>query len=181
MGQPDRGLSRLADLYGVQTSYRDVFDRVQQASVTSLLATLRALGAPVEGLGDVPDAVRLRRRELWGRMLEPVSASFDRSSIPVGLRLPRRRSGQHIALHLTLEDGEQHTSTLDLRGRAPTEQADVNGVPYVRLELDVRDLPYGYHRLVVEVAGARDETLLIVAPPNAYPPQQRRAWGVFLP
>ncbi|MFN2556869.1 MAG: 4-alpha-glucanotransferase [Nitriliruptorales bacterium] len=178
---PSSELRHLADLYGVQTSYRDVFGRVQSASGTALLATLRALGAPVEDLDDVSDAIRLRRRELWGRLLEPVSVSFDRSSIPVALRLPRRHAGQHVTFHLTLEDGGPQTWTEDLQGLAMTEQADVDGVPHVGLQVTVRDLPYGYHRLAVELQGSRGETFLIVAPPRAYPPQDRRAWGSFLP
>ncbi|MDP8927265.1 MAG: 4-alpha-glucanotransferase, partial [Actinomycetota bacterium] len=190
--EPRGDLVELAALYGVQTAYRDVFDRVRQASATSVLATLRALGAPVDGPDDVPDAVHLRCQELWGRMLEPVVASFERSSVPVSLRLPLRSAGRRLTCHLTVEGGEPHTWTQDLGALRPTERADVAGTPHVGLELLVGDLPYGYHRLVVELdgdrgaggAGGRDpvaETLLVVAPPRAYPPQQRRAWGAFLP
>lgn len=179
--EPRDDLAELAALHGVQTSYRDVFDRVRRASATSLLAALRALGAPVEGPDDVPDAVMLRREEVWGRMLEPVVASFECSSIPVSLRLPRRSADRRLTCHLTLEGGEPHTWTEDLGALRVTGQADVAGIPHVRVELLVRDLPYGYHRLVVELDGDLGESLLVVAPRNAYPAQQRRTWGAFLP
>lgn len=62
-GRPDEpvdDLDELATLHGVQPSYRDVFDRVRRASRTVLLATLQALGVPVEGPDDVREAVHLQ-------------------------------------------------------------------------------------------------------------------------
>ncbi len=65
-------LNYLARLYGIQTAYYDVYHHRQQASTEPLLAVLRALGAPVLTLQDVPAAWRERRQALWQQPLEPV-------------------------------------------------------------------------------------------------------------
>ncbi|MGH3442992.1 MAG: hypothetical protein ACRDUY_13310, partial [Nitriliruptorales bacterium] len=60
-------LARLAELHGVQTSYRDVRDRLVEATPEALVATLRALGAPIDDPAQADDAVRARVRARWGR------------------------------------------------------------------------------------------------------------------
>ena len=55
-------LLTLARLYGVQTSYHDAMGHHVEASPESLLGALRALQAPVEGIEDVPEALRERAR-----------------------------------------------------------------------------------------------------------------------
>jgi len=71
-GRPDASLkmplaplSKLAQLYGIQTAYYDVFRRRREASAESLLETLRALGAPVDRFADVADALRECQQEMW--------------------------------------------------------------------------------------------------------------------
>jgi len=62
-GQPGavRLLRQLARAYGMQLAYYDIVARRRRwASVESLLAVLRALGAPVEKPGDAPEALRAR-------------------------------------------------------------------------------------------------------------------------
>ena len=60
-------LKELARLYGVDTSYHDALGQYVEAGPESLLAVLRALGAPVESVDDAPAALEERRRELAGR------------------------------------------------------------------------------------------------------------------
>src|SRR5579885_3263960 len=58
-------LYELARLYRVQASYRDVGGRQRKSSTESLMAVLRALGAPITKLEDIPHAFRERERQLW--------------------------------------------------------------------------------------------------------------------
>lgn len=69
-------LYRLAHLYGVQTAYYDISHRRRQISTETLLAVLRALGAPVETLGDVPAALRECERERLRRCCEPIVVAW---------------------------------------------------------------------------------------------------------
>ena len=84
-----RGLRELARLYGVQTAYYDITGQRQHASPEALLLTLRALGAPLETLADVPCALRERRRALWYRGLEPVAVAWGGRRHALTLRQPR--------------------------------------------------------------------------------------------
>ena len=69
MANEREDLATLARLYGVQTSYHDALGKYVEAGPESLLAVLRSLQAPVEGMADVPEALRERREELDRRVV----------------------------------------------------------------------------------------------------------------
>jgi 4-alpha-glucanotransferase len=83
-----------------------------------------------------------------------------------------------------LETGEARSwkSNVDL---LPTSQAiTVERVAYVAKRLSLpTPLPWGYHRLTLEVQGRHFETMVISAPLTAYSSCEEPAkfWGVFLP
>jgi len=62
-------LYELARLYGVETAYYDLNNQHQLASPDALLAILRALGAPVASLEDVPPAIRDHQQAAWQQPL----------------------------------------------------------------------------------------------------------------
>lgn len=185
-------LRRLARLYGVQPSYRGLDGRVRTASPDALLLALHAVGAPVHRLADVSDAVRVRRRQLWARPLEPAAVAWTGAPAGVNLRVPAHAAGA-ITCRLVLEDGEERVWRCTLHELPVSARAPVEGVEYVRRRLPLPGpLPPGYHRLVLEPAesGTRDavpgtlEALVISSPPRAYDPYRdppRRTWGAFLP
>ncbi|MDO9066626.1 MAG: 4-alpha-glucanotransferase, partial [Chloroflexota bacterium] len=82
-----RLLRQLARLYGVQTIYYDVEHRRKQASAESLLAALKALGAPLESSGDVASAWREKQKDTWQRPVEPVSVAWG-GAAAIRVRLP---------------------------------------------------------------------------------------------
>src|SRR5690606_37156697 len=59
----------------------------------------------------------------------------------------------------------------------------LDGVQYHELRLPLPDgLPYGYHRLEVEVAAQTLTASIIAAPVKAFSrPRKTRDWGLFLP
>jgi len=71
-------LHQLAKLYGVHTAYYDIAGQQQAASDDALLATLRALRAPIARLEDVPAAIREHQQAQWRRPMEPVRSSGRR-------------------------------------------------------------------------------------------------------
>ena len=178
-------LHKLAHLYGVQTAYYNVAHRRCQASTESLLAILKALGAPVENLDDVPSALRQRNQEQWRRLLEPVIVAWHGDPVLVELRLPAAIADTLLAVHLTLENGEQRTYQWQASDLIIIKDAEVEGIHYVVKQLTLPDvLPWGYHRLTLHVKGISAETLIIVAPIKAYTHRETsgaRRWGVFLP
>ncbi len=178
-------LHHLARLYGIQTAYYDVHHHRRQASTESLLAILRSLGAPITALTDVPRAWRERRQAIWQRLLEPVIIARDDEPAVIQVRLPSGMAEALLNFHVKLESGEQRSWERSGTSLPAVETAEIEGIRYVvkQLRLPIK-LPWGYHRLTMELPGRLEESLLISAPSKAYIPQAEQAnrnWGVFLP
>ena len=178
-----RGLLRpLAGMYGIQLSHTRVGGQRVAATADALLAGLSSLGAPVASLGDVPDALRARRVELWSRVVEPVTVAWDGRMPQVELRLPARDAQRPAGVEAELEDGR----VVRWRGsgaspRRVVERADVEGVPHVRIALPAPGtIPFGYHTLHVRVGNDAHTSLVISAPFSPGRPPDR-SWGAFLP
>jgi 4-alpha-glucanotransferase len=178
-------LQQLARLYNVQTAYYDVEHCRKQASIESLLAVLRALGAPVISLEDVPAALREQRQKLAQCVMEPVTVAWDGRPPVIDVCLPAGMSEVACAGYLETEDKRQkewhwHPGDLPVPGSINVEGAD-----YVKKQIILPEgLPLGYHRFSLEIGGRRQETLIISAPMKAYLPEEvenGRMWGVFLP
>ncbi|HET9210822.1 MAG TPA: 4-alpha-glucanotransferase [Thermoanaerobaculia bacterium] len=177
MANEREDLATLAHLYGVQTSYHDAMGRYVEAGPDSLLAVLRSLQAPVEGMADVPEALRERREEADRRAVEPVTVAWDGAAPSIELR-PFNGSGS-VACHLDLESGERRAQVADLQS-LPETWREGSPRPGRRLTL-AEPLPPGYHRLTVELDGRTAESLIISAPTRCYVGDGKPLWGVFLP
>lgn len=177
-------LKQLANLYGIQTTYRNVAGRARQATPDALLAVLQALGVGVEEVAGVPAALQARYQEIWHRACEPVVVIWEGKAAHLLLRLPACSAGRGTC-HLRLEDGTEQTWNYHLEDLPVLRMAAAAGTTYVvrQLNLPAR-LPRGYHRLTQALPGDTWETLVICAPPRAYLPphlRQEKSWGVFLP
>jgi 4-alpha-glucanotransferase len=160
-------LRRLAELHGVETSFKDGLGRRMDPSPDVLLAVLRALGSNVTSPEDAAAAIREHRDAAEARLVEPVivawdgAAFLDLRSTPAGAR--------PVGCLVVLEDGDMRAWRLE-----PDDGAIALGSP--------EPLPYGYHRLTIEDREATQESLIISAPRMAYrPPPGRRDWGIFAP
>jgi 4-alpha-glucanotransferase len=172
-------------MYGVQTAFYDVEGRRRQASPEAVLLVLRALGVSVESFADASDALRERRQELWRRLLEPVAVAWDGQAAGIDLRLPAASANGTLRCNLRLERGQDHAWTCDMADLPVVESAMVEGVRHqaMRLALPLR-LPWGYHRLTLELGARQFETMVISAPPRAHAFRDERTskhWGVFMP
>jgi 4-alpha-glucanotransferase len=92
-------LHALAKLYGIETSYVDMKHKPVEAPDESILAMLRALGAPLRDISEAAAALKARRAEL-PESIEPVCVAWDGQ---VDLR--RFRNAQRGTL--ILEDGTE--------------------------------------------------------------------------
>ena len=158
MAKPDP-LDRLARSHGVAGTYVDTGGRTITASAETKRAVLAAMGIPVgtataEMAGDadvLPPVVVLDRRPGPQR-------------VPIGRRSARWATP--TAWHLEREDGTCLEGRTTLRGGA--------------LELPGRDLPLGYHQLILTGRGRAAATTLIVAPRRCFLPASARQWGVAM-
>ncbi len=180
-----RFLHQLACLYGVQTAYYDVNHHRQQACEESLLAVLRSLGAPVASLQDVPSAWHERQQVLWQRVIEPVVVAWNGEPLPVEIRLPLSEADANFDCHLDLETGEHLRWDWHGADFQVLQTANVEGRRYVVKQLPLPNrLPWGYHRLIVELPGRQEESMTISCPLKTYTPPvepEDRSFGVFLP
>jgi 4-alpha-glucanotransferase len=180
-----RSLNRLARLYSIQTAYYDMGTCCQRASPESLMAILRALGAPLAKTGDIGPALRERRQEIWRRQAEPVNVAWDGTLPSIKLRLTRQTAGKRFDYRLEMETGEEISRSCDPASLPDVETAEIEGEQYLIKDLALdRELPPGYHRLFLDLPGRTVKSLIISAPVTAYNPPENnnsRQWGVFLP
>jgi len=178
-------LDTLEWLYGVETSYYDVVNhRQRRALPETTFGVLRALGADVRRFEDVPSALRARQQALWRRVTPPVAVAWDGGPAGLELRLPAAAGAARAACELRLETGEERRWVAELAGVRVEEASEVEGQRFERKTLGLPGgLPWGYHRLGVEIGGKRWETLVIASPVHAYlpPGEDDRRWGLFLP
>jgi 4-alpha-glucanotransferase len=178
-------LGRLAGAYGVQTAYYDITHKRVTVSPRTILAVLRALGAPLEKAEDARDALREHEQARWRRPCDPVVVAWDGDSGELALRIPVVLSDGRADLRFRFEDGGALDLPCDLALLPPVQAATIEGERYVMKKADLPGgLPWGYHRLTVEIGGKTAETLVIAAPRKAFIPREdagNRTWGVFLP
>lgn len=174
-------LGALAEAWGVQVAHVDAFGEHREAEPEAVAAVLRALGAPLERPADAPDALRERARQVWTRMLEPVTVVWEGEAGEALLRLPADAS-EPLRGEVVLEGGGSREVRAAPDGLAVADSADLGGRRAVARRLPLPDgLPRGYHRLRLEREGRTFESLVVRAPRTAYGGEEARRWGVFLP
>lgn len=177
-------LSELAQLYGIDTAYTDAGGKQRAVGSASLLRVLQILGAPVQGAGDVAEALQARRQEPWRRGIDPVTVAWD-GQLSLRLRIPARRGAAALQATLHLETGDQSRQELRDAERASGAAVDFGDVAYEEKSFPwPQRVPWGCHRLTIELGQEMRETFVISAPSRAYLPQgldRERPWGVFLP
>src|SRR3970282_1167512 len=145
-------LHRLARLYGVQTFYCNINGRLVEPPPETILSVLGMLGAPVERMDDVPDALRQRRDFLWRRVIDPVLVAWGGIPLKFKLRLPVQLADAGPNYKVVLESGELREGRChDVPGMKPVEQC-VEGQRYATRSLVLTQrLPPGYHRLYLQL------------------------------
>ncbi|HEY8020258.1 MAG TPA: 4-alpha-glucanotransferase [Thermoanaerobaculia bacterium] len=166
-------LHQLAESYGIQVSYHDIAGRAQTARPEALLGVLKAMGAPLDALADVPEALRARRDELEDRLLEPVAVAWEGGPPSFDLRLRREETGP-LACHLDIEGGGRRAWVLEREALPQVAPAAW------RLALP-ETLPPGLHRLSLKTSRRIVEATVIAAPTRAFGGEGPPLWGAFLP
>jgi 4-alpha-glucanotransferase len=188
-------LQQLLREHRVQPSYLDVNHKRRSAQPEAMLALLRGLGVDIQRPEQAGELVQEARRNKLRRGVEPVLVAWNGRLKSIDVALPTSAEG---ALEYDLDLGEGRLSKrLPLESLRSTSPPEPGAFDYIVYRLPILNrLPTGYHQLRVR-AGNRDFTALIIsAPRRAYnhgeygeahdgdgrePPQQERAWGVFMP
>ena len=167
----------LARLHGIQTAYRAVSGERVVASTASLFGALRALGAPVEGPGDLRGALEVRRAELAERVVEPVTVAWNGRLRDVPVRVPPGGAHESVEAFVTSQDDPGQRRPIEVRSAAV--EPGSGGCVERRISFGGR-LHAGHHRLSVRI-GPREASSLVLSAPRRMPAVAETTWGVFAP
>jgi 4-alpha-glucanotransferase len=184
MKNQNRLLHDVARLFNVQTAHYDGFGRLVKPPVEVILRVLRVLGAPLERMDDLSDALRQRREFFWRRGLEPVVIAWEGAPLRLKLRVPSQFAERPSYYRVGLEQGESLEGPCREDADTVPVQREIEGMRYVVRPLIVPEtLPAGYHRLNVAVDDLQFETLLISSARQSYaaPDPNGKRWGLFCP
>src|SRR5262245_24154760 len=98
-------LHKVARLFNIRTNFYDGFGRLMQPPPEAILQVLRTLGAPVERMNDLADALRQRRQFLMQRGVAPVVVAWDGGPLRFKLRLPSALAATEPRYRIALETG----------------------------------------------------------------------------
>ena len=182
-GKSIASLERLAQRRGVLCRYRDGFRRQRSASVDTLIAVLRELGAPIETLHDAADALRDDDLTRWRTLAPPVSVAWGGSGVRVALRLPASECSAAATWSLILESGEKRSGHVSLVELRTCGRVDIGSARFVAKILSLPEsLPIGRHQLRIEVGSSNATTLILAAPGQCWQTEAiDRSWGAFMP
>jgi (1->4)-alpha-D-glucan 1-alpha-D-glucosylmutase len=177
-------LERLAELAGLQTSYRDAWGTQREVPETTCRALLALMGYSVDDDDAVLRSTEAFEHRIHGELLPPVVVAHQEdgfATVPVTMPVGQRG---RLNWRLTLEDGAVIEDSADL-AMLPPDHAPQNGVEFRRLTI-THPLPLGYHALTVKVTAQRHatngRTRLIIAPRQCYRPGafegEGRRWGL---
>jgi 4-alpha-glucanotransferase len=172
-------LARLADAYGVATSYLDWDRKEQPVSADAVRLALRAMGVSTDTPEEVQGALDARAAMPWTRLVPPTTVVTEGHAGAVRVSVPEDAAVRAV---VSTEAGDE----VPLGEPGPAGgRHERGGRVRVARRMDLpRDLPLGYHRVSVEVdrgAERQAEGLLVVAPASVpgldrLPPQ----WGWML-
>ena len=177
-------LHDVARLFHIQTIFYDTFGRLIRPPPEAILSVLRVLGAPVERMDDLSNALRQRRQFLFDRGIEPVVVAWDGNPLEFKIRLAHPDVGKELRYRVTLESGESFEGPCEIDTKTKPVEHDVEGARYVTQRIVVPDkLPLGYHRLRLQVGKRSFDTQLLSAARHNYraPDGKVRPWGLFSP
>lgn len=184
MNSHKRLLHNLARLYNVQTVYYDAFGQLIESPAEAILHVLKMLGAPVQRMDDLADALRQRRLLPWQQSIDPVVVVWDGGPCKLKVRLPSQLAEAKPIYQVDLENGELLDGQCQEEPGAKPVARDVEGTRYVVRRLTLSEkLPFGYHRLNLRFGDLILQCHLFSSTPQTYAVASPSAkqWGLFCP
>lgn len=170
----EAALDALAGRLGIERKFWDTAGRDYYAPDESLRAIIRAMGYHAETLSDVQATVA----DLDHAMNDPLPGTL-RFAAGAAVSVPLKVVGNSLKWMLRLDGGEVESASVT------RDRLEDRGDGWHLLHLDLT-LPFGLHRLIVEMAGERHFSTLIVAPDRALGiadivGEGHRLWGITAP
>ncbi len=154
---PEGTLQQLAEAHRVSTTVTGWDGKTQDVSAETLTKILTALGVPCSTADQIRASLDRVATETWRRVLPPaVVVRVDEDSA-VSVHVP---TGTQVELAVIAEYGTRHELTVP----PATQTREVGGVTVDRLNVELPQLPLGWHRLEATHDGGQAVCALIVTP-----------------
>jgi len=183
-------LDRLAQRYGIEPEYSDIWGRSHKVSDETKLALLRAMGLHVEDASQAQALIAEHEVSIYRRLVDPVVLITPHMSpIRLSLTVPKSYFQARFEWTLTEEQGRVHSGVFNPEKLQLLESRVVDGEHLSRCLLVLDTKPdAGYHHIEIQQSGVGDTggTLsgtirLIVIPKTCYVPSglegAARIWG----
>jgi malto-oligosyltrehalose trehalohydrolase/4-alpha-glucanotransferase len=173
-------LDALAARMGIEAEFRDARGEVVRATAETKRSLLAAMGLRVAGEDEARTTLAELERAEWQRPLPPVGIlPCDGRTHSVEITFPPGTG--KVSWRLMLEDGDERSGEGEFEGLPLVAACPLDGQDLQRRRLMLDDdLPWGYHRLLVEPGGAT--TTLVVTPGQCWLPpalvEGQRLWGI---
>src|SRR4029453_10270312 len=177
-------LHEVARLFNIQINPYDGFGRLMQPPPEAILRVLNILGAPVEHMDDLADALRQRRQFLTQRAIDPVIVAWDGGPLRFKLRLPTPLAAAEPRYRIDLESGEFFEGKCQRDFKKKPVERCIEGGGYVGQWIVFPEkLPLGYPLLHLQVGALTFDSHILSSPFEAYGAAtvNPRLWGLFCP
>jgi 4-alpha-glucanotransferase len=184
----DDAIRAIAERYGVQQQFWDIFGQPHTTSPETNRAILTSLGFDCASEESLTAARNRREAEEWRCLLPRVLVVSESTPVRIPVRSPREFDS--LDVDIQLETGEKQNVLIDLTPLPAERSACIDGVEFLERVIELPSkLPLGYHDLRAGTCAMR----LIVTPDSAYRPpagkhaglgvtlyglRSRRNWGV---
>lgn len=177
-------LQELANAYGIQTVYYDVYNKRQKCSDKTIICALKALDV-IEDENDLASALSNFDKNYWHQKVEPVIVVWNESLAAIPLRITQEEALTTIHCHIHCEDGQDIEWNVDLSLLPIINTITIDSTVHLVKIFQIRKaLPFGYHKMSIRILQKEYETLLLSAPRHIY--QQKttsdnKCFGLFVP
>jgi 4-alpha-glucanotransferase len=162
----DTPIRQLAQLYGIADSYLDFRGRPTQVAVESQTAILAALGVEAADDTAAEKAIHEYQTRRWTGFVPPVVVASVGQPISVPIAVPLDLAAKKVDWNVTLENGDPRSGSAQLSKLKALEEAKVDNASYLRVAVQLPDLPLGYHTASFALDTGLQGTLRIVVTPE---------------
>lgn len=179
-------VSKLAHLRNISSTFQDYRGAATQVDAANIERILSAMGYDLgDDAGLEQRAIQLDQQQ-WRQRLEPVVVLNPLRGLSLNLYLSSVERSQAGYWRIDFEhDAPAREGDFEPTELTQTGDYWIGDTEYVRLALPLpSDLPEGYHRITLTLAGQTDETSLIVTPGTSFQPDAMargdRIWGTAI-
>jgi len=162
-------VDRAAAAFGIEPGYWDIWGKYHSTSVRVKQAILGAMGIPASTSEQLEEALAVRSRREWERLLPPSLVVSESAPAELPVNIPAELLGQTAAATLRREDGATTSFDLNLGDLPQSASFEMDHRTFVRRLLPLpAGLPLGYHEVSLRIGSLAATTRYIVTPDRAW-------------